>query len=146
MKAYWGSGCIAPSILDLGTRWRWVFRFTPRSLYFQGKSPWYPLDRRWVGLSRSGSGGEEKNSDTEDVSMFIRIHACIYWSRTLVKKLIITHLVNKLPALFENRRPINVLPRATNWSLSWARQISFNINEPSTSRSLKWSLPFRISN
>jgi hypothetical protein len=22
MKTYWGSGCIAPRILDLGTRWR----------------------------------------------------------------------------------------------------------------------------
>jgi hypothetical protein len=22
MKAYWGSGCIAPRILELGTRWR----------------------------------------------------------------------------------------------------------------------------
>jgi hypothetical protein len=22
MKAYWGSGCIAPRLLDLGTRWR----------------------------------------------------------------------------------------------------------------------------
>jgi hypothetical protein len=22
MKAYWGSGCIAPRILDFGTRWR----------------------------------------------------------------------------------------------------------------------------
>jgi hypothetical protein len=22
MKAYWGSGCIAPHILDLGNRWR----------------------------------------------------------------------------------------------------------------------------
>jgi hypothetical protein len=23
MKAYWGSGGIAPRILDLGTRWKW---------------------------------------------------------------------------------------------------------------------------
>jgi hypothetical protein len=36
MKAYWGSG---------------------------GRSPWYPLDRRLGGpYSRSGHGGEEKNS------------------------------------------------------------------------------------
>jgi hypothetical protein len=29
----------------------------------QGKSPWYPLDRRLVGpQSRSEGGGEEKNS------------------------------------------------------------------------------------
>jgi hypothetical protein len=43
MKAYWGSGGIAPRILDLGIRWRWVVSFTLRPLYSQGKSPWYPL-------------------------------------------------------------------------------------------------------
>jgi hypothetical protein len=63
MKTYWGSGGIAPHILDLGTRCRWVISFTPRPLYPQGKSPWYPLDRRLGGpQSRSGRGGEEKNS------------------------------------------------------------------------------------
>jgi hypothetical protein len=34
MKAYWGSGCIPPRILDLGTTWEWSAsrpcRFTPR--------------------------------------------------------------------------------------------------------------------
>jgi hypothetical protein len=63
MKEYWGSGGIAPRILDLGTRWRWVVRFTPRPLYPQRKRPGYPLDRRLGGpQSRSGCGGEEKNS------------------------------------------------------------------------------------
>jgi hypothetical protein len=62
-RSCWGTGGIAPSILDLGTRWKWVVRFTPRPLYPQGKSPWYPLDRRLSELeSRSGRGGEEKNS------------------------------------------------------------------------------------
>jgi hypothetical protein len=63
MKAYWGSRCIAPRILDLGTRWRWVASFMPRPLYPQGMSPWYPLDRR-VGRPQSQSwrGGEENNS------------------------------------------------------------------------------------
>jgi hypothetical protein len=37
MKTYWGSGGIAPCILDLDTRWRWVVSFTPRPLYPQGK-------------------------------------------------------------------------------------------------------------
>jgi hypothetical protein len=50
-------------ILDLGTRWRWVGSFMPQPLYHQGKSPWYPLDRR---LSRpqcwSGCCGVEKKS------------------------------------------------------------------------------------
>jgi hypothetical protein len=40
-----------------------VVSFTPRPLYPQGKSPWYPLERRLGGpQSRSGhDGGEEKN-------------------------------------------------------------------------------------
>jgi hypothetical protein len=37
--------------------------FTPRPLFPQWKSTWYPLDRRLGGpQSRSGRGGEEKNS------------------------------------------------------------------------------------
>jgi hypothetical protein len=61
MKAYWGSGDIAPRILDLGTRWRRVVSFTHRSLYPQGKSRRYPLDKRLGGLqSRSGRSGENK--------------------------------------------------------------------------------------
>jgi hypothetical protein len=54
MKAYWEIGDIAPHILDIGTK----CRFTP-----QGKSPWYPLERR-LGRpqNRSGCGGEERNS------------------------------------------------------------------------------------
>jgi hypothetical protein len=63
MKTYWGSGSIAPRILDLSTRWRGVVSLTPRPLYPQGKSPWYPLDRRLGGpQSRSGRGDEEKIS------------------------------------------------------------------------------------
>jgi hypothetical protein len=63
MKAYCGSGVIDPSILDLGTRWRWVVSITPWPLYLQGKSPWYPVDKRLGGLqSRSGRGCEQKNS------------------------------------------------------------------------------------
>jgi hypothetical protein len=63
MKAYWGSRGIAPCILDLGTRWRCVISFMPQLLYYQGKSPWYPMDRR-LGKPQNWSGhsGEEKNS------------------------------------------------------------------------------------
>jgi hypothetical protein len=39
-----------------------VVSYTSRPLYLQGKSRWYPLDRRLAGpQSRSGWGGEEKN-------------------------------------------------------------------------------------
>jgi len=63
MKAYWETGDIAPHILDLGTRWMWVVSFTHRLLYPQGKSPWFPLDRRLGGeQNRSGHGGLDKNS------------------------------------------------------------------------------------
>jgi len=63
MNKCWWSGGIAPRILHLGTRWRWIVNFTPRPLYPVGKSPCYPLDRRLSGSqSRFGHGGEEKNS------------------------------------------------------------------------------------
>jgi hypothetical protein len=63
MKVYWGSGGIFPRILDLGTTWRWVVSFRPQPLYPQGKTLWYPLDRRLSGSQcRSGRDGEEKNS------------------------------------------------------------------------------------
>jgi hypothetical protein len=63
MKTYEGSGGIAPRVLEIGTRLRSVVSFTDRPLHTQGKSPWYPLDRRLGGpQSRSGRDGEEKNS------------------------------------------------------------------------------------
>jgi hypothetical protein len=63
MKAYWESGGIALSILELGIRWRSVVSFTYRPLYPHGNSPWYPLYRRLGGLqSRSGRGCEENKS------------------------------------------------------------------------------------
>jgi hypothetical protein len=62
----WGSGGITPRVLKLSTGWRWVVSFTPPPLYPQGKSPGYPLDRRLGGpQSRSGRGGEEKNSQPQ---------------------------------------------------------------------------------
>jgi hypothetical protein len=43
-----------------------MVNFTPRPIYPQGKSPWYPLDRR-LGRpqNHSGHGGEEKNSQPQ---------------------------------------------------------------------------------
>jgi hypothetical protein len=51
------------SFFDLCTRWSWVVSFTPQPLYPQGKSPWYPLDRKLGGpQSWYECGVEEKNS------------------------------------------------------------------------------------
>jgi hypothetical protein len=47
------------TILDLGTRWRWVVSFTTRPLYPRGKSPRYP-DRRLRGPQSRSGRGEEK--------------------------------------------------------------------------------------
>jgi hypothetical protein len=61
MKAYWGSGDVAPFIIDVGPRWFRVISFTPWPLYPQVKSPCYPLDRKQdVPQNPSGHGGEEK--------------------------------------------------------------------------------------
>jgi len=48
MKAYRVGG-VVPSILDLGTTWRWVVSLTFRPFHPQGKSSWYPLERRLGG-------------------------------------------------------------------------------------------------
>jgi hypothetical protein len=63
-EGVWWSRCIDPHFLDLGTSWRWVVIFTPRPLYAQGKSLWYPLDRR-LGRpqGRSERSGEKKILD-----------------------------------------------------------------------------------
>jgi hypothetical protein len=65
MKAY-GSGCIDPHFLDLGTSWRWVVNFTPRPLYSQGKTsePVWTIWRRgnyWL--------YRDSNSDTSVVQL-----------------------------------------------------------------------------
>jgi hypothetical protein len=64
VKAYWGSGGIAPRILMTlaldGGEWS---ASCPWPLYPLGKSPCYPLNRRTGGTqSPSGRCGEEKNS------------------------------------------------------------------------------------
>jgi len=55
MKSYWGSGGMAPHVLDLGSTWRWVVSITPQPLYPQGRISQYPLDRR-LGVPQSWSG------------------------------------------------------------------------------------------
>jgi hypothetical protein len=103
---------------DLGTSWRWVVSFMPRPLYPQGKSPLYPLYRRLGGRqSRSGRGGEEKNSQplpgleppiiqlvvhryTTELSrlLFIIIYAYKYVSNFVRKFVTPTELLATLPS------------------------------------------------
>jgi len=79
MKMHWGSGGIAPWILNFSTRWKWVVSFTSWLLYTQGKSLQYPLDRRVGGpQSQIGCGGEEKKSHycpSRNWTLFIPTHS-----------------------------------------------------------------------
>jgi hypothetical protein len=56
MKAY-GSGCIDPHLLDLGTSWRWVVNFKPRPLYPQINSPRYSLQSKQYRNKYDSGGG-----------------------------------------------------------------------------------------
>ena len=47
MKASRGCGCIAPLILDIDAKWRWVVNFTPRPLCPLANS----LGNHWIGCS-----------------------------------------------------------------------------------------------
>jgi hypothetical protein len=69
MKAYWGSGYIAPRILDLGTRWRWVASFTARSLYPQKRAPATYWIRGWVG-PRAGLDAMVKRKNSQPLPEF----------------------------------------------------------------------------
>ena len=44
MKAYSGSGSIAPHILNLGIGWRWVVSLASRLLYLRGKETRVPIE------------------------------------------------------------------------------------------------------
>jgi hypothetical protein len=59
MKTYWGIEGIAPCILDLGTRWRWVVSLTPRPLYPRERAPGTHWIGGWVG-PRAGLDGVVK--------------------------------------------------------------------------------------
>jgi len=52
MNAYGWKRGIAPPILDLGTRWEKLGRFTPCPFYLCRKNPLYPLNRRLGGPQR----------------------------------------------------------------------------------------------
>jgi len=58
MGTCWGSGSVAPCILDLGTGWGWVVGFIPWPLCPQGGSMWCSLSGELGGpQSCSGHSG-----------------------------------------------------------------------------------------
>jgi hypothetical protein len=65
MTAYRRSENMAPLILNIGVRYIWMLSFTPRSIYCQGRSQRYALNRMVCGRSkgRSGRFGKTKNKN-----------------------------------------------------------------------------------
>jgi len=61
MKAYLGSASIAPRILNIGIRWKWVVSFTPWPLYSRNRRRYWTED--WV-EPRAGLDAVEKTKDT----------------------------------------------------------------------------------
>jgi hypothetical protein len=129
MKAYWRNGSIAPRVLDLGIRWRWVVSFTARPLYLQAKSPWYPFDRKLGGSqNRSERSCEEKNSELlpgleppfiqaiaqRYINEISRLHSLfrtsIYLnpcSRVIPEKLIVIQIDKKFPAFINTQGSVS---------------------------------------
>jgi hypothetical protein len=70
-KGIWGSGCIDPCFLDLGTSWRWVVSFTLQPFYSWGESPvpigkgaWWAPEPVWTTWGRTNSWPyQDSNSD-----------------------------------------------------------------------------------
>jgi hypothetical protein len=123
------SGDVAPRILKLHTRWRWLVSFRPWPLYLWGKSPWYPLEG-WLGgiQSRSGRGGEDRksfhchcwelNSDRPDrslVTMISELHCPLYLKASLTTPM--THADRFLTAFW-----------STNSSSWYSARIEFLTN------------------
>jgi hypothetical protein len=59
----WEVEVLAPHILNLSSRWRYLVISVPWPLYTQRKSPQYLLDRKLDGLqSQYGCNRKEKNN------------------------------------------------------------------------------------
>jgi hypothetical protein len=79
-EAVWGSASIAPHILSLDTRWRWVVSLMFWPPYTWWKSTQYPLDRRVSGpQSQSRWHGEEKTFPTPARNC-TPVHQPVAWS------------------------------------------------------------------
>jgi hypothetical protein len=70
MEDIWGSGGIAPHILNLGDRWRSVVSFTSQPLCPWKKSPRYSVDRLGVPQSHSLCCGKGEENPVPARSMY----------------------------------------------------------------------------
>jgi hypothetical protein len=84
MNTCWGSGGMDPPVHHLGSRWRWVVRFTLLSIYSRGRTP----GTHWMGGSvgpRAFSKHNIRNKDMVRVEVFtatkirVLLH-CTPWS------------------------------------------------------------------
>jgi hypothetical protein len=83
MKAYWGSGGIAPRILDLGTRWRWVVSFTPHNYLSKLNKCTSILYRENACWSRGKALQILTSAVDGDLEAASRFGRCIPWGRAV---------------------------------------------------------------
>jgi hypothetical protein len=145
------------TILDLGTRGRWVVNFTPLPLYLRGRRSRYLFDMRLGGLQgRSGPCGEQKNlalprikpgpfslypiAELPDVVGTYLLTYLRSWA--LLEKPPIVQPLKNFPAFYGTRRLITAFTRAPQWCSqinpvhtipSYLYKIHFNIVHPPTS-------------
>lgn len=66
---------IRPIILNLGTRWRTVVRFTPRPLYPRSKSSCCPFAMKLVGAQRGSAAFEKRKIPTPTANHTTSVHS-----------------------------------------------------------------------
>jgi hypothetical protein len=80
MKTYWKSGDIAPYVLKLGTRWRWVVSVTPRPLF---SSEIRDFGVHWIGDcvgSKAGIDAAVKTAPARNPVPVVKpVAESIYW-------------------------------------------------------------------
>jgi hypothetical protein len=141
MKAYWGSGGIAPSILDIGTRWRWMVSFMSRSLYPQGKSLWYPLDRRLGGpQSRSRRGGHCWNQWQYKENEDHVAHRATGKNYRYMRKVKCSYVWRDVPRclMYSGRQMINCELRCDKVKLTRRRIRGVELMSPDIFRNINW--------
>jgi len=66
------------------------------------------------------------------------------WSRVLLEKLTVTHLVKEVSAFYGTRRFVTAFTRSRHWSLSWARWIQSTPSHPISLGSILMSSRLRL--